>query len=319
VEHGPGDSGLLGPDQSDISVLSRAYVDVDINDEAKLRLYRQSFDLPYLNRQDIRMIPNTHEAYIIESAGERLQYVAGHANKMKQRTSERFVSMGEIAGVEGSNAGTSIAGAQYKFLNDLTVGGIVLHTDDLFTTTYLETSYARSLAEEWDLRLTAQHTDQRSTGSELLGRFQTYSLGLRSQLSFRGAVLTAAYTEIDEDAAIRRPFGGTPGFTSSMIFDFDRAGEKAWRLGLSQNFASFGAPGISLVLNYTDGHDAIASDGSALKNEDEFDVTLDFRPQRGLFEGLWLRLRWGEGDRGGDGNDKNDLRVIIKFNLDLLR
>ena len=123
----------------------------------------------------------------------------------------------------------------------------------------------------------------------------------------------------DKDAALRKPFGGTPGFTSSMIFDFDRAGEKAWRLGLSQNFASFGAPGISLVVNYTDGHDAISSDGSALMDEKEFDVTLDFRPQGGLFEGFWLRIRKGEGDRGGDGRDRNDLRIILNFNMDLLR
>ncbi len=314
-----GGTGILGPNQSDMSVISRAYVDYDISGEANLRLYRQDFDLPYLNQQDSRMIPNTHEAYVIQSASERLQYIAGHVNKMKRRTSERFVSMGEIAGVEGSNVGTNIAGAQYKFLNDFTIGGIIQHTDDLLITTYLETSYSRNLAEEWDLRLTAQHTDQRSNGSELLGRFQTHSWGLRSQLSFRGAIVTAAYTEIDKDAAIQKPFGGTPGFTSSMLFDFDRAGEKAWRLGLSQNFASFGAPGISLVLNYTDGHGAILSDGSSLADEKEFDITLDFRPQGGLFEGLWLRVRKGEGDRSGDGRDRNDLRVILKFNLDLLR
>ena len=316
---GLGGTGVLAPDQSDLSVISRAYLEFDLGETAHLRMYRQDFDLPYLNRQDSRMIPNTHEGYVIRSTGERLQFIAGHINKMKKRDSERFVSMAEIAGSSNNNNGTTIAGAQYEFLNHITLGAIVQHTADLFATTYAETSYSRSLTENWGLQVAAQHTDQRSIGSEKLGRFQTYSWGLRSKLSYRGAILTAGYSEISDDSAIRKPFGGTPGFTSSMLFDFDRAGEKAWRLGLSQNFSRLGAPGVSLIVNYTDGHDAMTNTGSPLRDEKEFDVTIDFRPQQGLFQGMWLRVRYGDADRGPDADDRRDLRIILSFNFDVLR
>ena len=316
---GLGGTGILGPSQSDLSVISRLYLQTELSDSTSLRMYRQEFDLPYLNRQDSRMIPNAHEGYVIRGAGDRLQYIAGHITKMKKRDSEQFEPMAKIAGDTDNDDGTTIAGAQYEFLNNITLGTIVQHTTDLFATTYAETSYSRSLTENWGLQLAAQHTDQRSIGSEKLGSFQTYSWGLRSKLSYRGAILTAGYSETSDDSAIRKPFGGTPGFTSSMLFDFDRAGEKAWRLGLSQNFARLGAPGVSLVVNYTDGHDAMTDTGSPLRDEKEFDVTLDFRPQQGLFQGMWLRVRYGDGDRGPDADDRGDLRIILSFNFDVLR
>jgi len=265
------------------------------------------------------MIPNTHEGYVVRSSSEQLQFVAGYISKMKKRNSERFISMAEIAGVNGSDTGTSVAAANYSFPSGITAGALVQHTNDLFTTTYTETSFSQSFSENWGMQLAAQHTDQRSSGSEKLGRFQTYSWGLRSKFSYRGAILTAAYTKTGDDAAIRKPYGGTPGYTSSMLFDFDRAGERAWRLGLSQNFAPIGVPGISLAVNYTNGHDALSNTGSPLRDEDEFDVTVDFRPQQGLLEGLWLRVRYGDGDRGEDTDNRRDLRLILSFNFDVFR
>jgi hypothetical protein len=61
-------------------------------------------------------------------------------------------------------------------------------------------------------------------------------LRLRGKVSFRGAMLTAAYTNTGS-AVIRSPFDGTPGFTSSKLYDFDRANEEAYRISLSQNLA----------------------------------------------------------------------------------
>ncbi len=310
-----GNTGLLAPDQSDLSTISRAYLDYSLNQETSIRAYRQDFNLPYLNREDSRMIPNTHEGYVVRNAGQRLQYIGGHITKMKKRDSEQFVHMGTIAGVDDNKEGTSIAGVQYAFLNGLSLGGLTLHTDDILTTTYLESSYERSLSDSWGLQLAAQYTDQQSNGKELIGDFDTSSWGVQSRLSYFSTVVTAAYSRTGSDSAMRKPFGGTPGFTSSMLFDFDRANEQAWRLGFSQNFARLGAPGLSLVANYTKGSDARSDSGVILADEDEIALTFDIRPQSGLFEGLWLRLRFSEGDRGRDEDDRRDFRLILSFSL----
>jgi hypothetical protein len=314
---GVGRGGLLGPDQSDLSVISRAYLDYEFGVATSLRLYRQDFNMPYINRKDSRMIPNTHEAYILRHPGERLQWLFGHVTKMKQRDSEEFVPMGEVAGVQGNNAGTTVAAARYEFSNKTTLGTLLQHTDDLFTTVYTEASIPRTFNEDWGMHLAAQLTNQWSTGEELLGDFNTYSWGLRGRVSYRGAMLTAAYTDTGS-AAIQTPFGGTPGFTDNTLFDFDRAREEAFRIGLSQNFAKYGLPGIGLIVNYTEGRNAQTDDGVPLPDEDVIAITADFRPQEGFLKGLWLRVRYAEGDRGSPADNRRDVRVILNYSLGML-
>jgi hypothetical protein len=309
---------LLGEDQSDLSVISRAWLQYELGTTASLRLYRQDFDMPYINRNDSRMIPITHEAYMLRFPGERLQWVFGQVTKMKSRDSEDFIPMGETAGVEGSSAGTTVAGLRYDLSDRSTLGALVQHTNDLFTTVFSEASFQRTLSENWGLQLAAQLTNQWSTGEELLGDFSTYSWGLRGKASFRGAVLTAAYTKTGS-AGIRSPFGGTPGFTSSMLYDFDRPREQGYRLGISQNFARFGMPGASLIVNYTKGRNAETDDGMALADADEIAITADFRPQKGILKGLWLRVRYAEGDRGSPVADRREVRIILNYSLEVFQ
>jgi hypothetical protein len=309
--------GLLGPDQSDLSVISRAYVQYDFSKTTSMLLYRQDFNMPYINRKDSRMIPNTHEAYVLKHPGERVQWLFGHVTKMKQRDSDEFVSMGEIAGVPGNNAGTTVAAARYKFSNKTTLGTLLQHTDDLFTTVYTEANIPRTINEDWGMHIAAQLTNQWSTGEDLLGDFSTYSWGLRGRVSYRGAMLTAAYTNTGS-AAIQTPFGGTPGFTDNMLFDFDRAREEAFRIGLSQNLAKYGLPGIGLIVNYTEGRNARTDDGAPLPDEDVIAFTVDFRPQTSFLKGLWLRVRYAEGNRGSPESNRRDVRVILNYSLGVL-
>ena len=170
-----GGTGLLAPDQSDLSVISRAYLQYELRETTALRLYRQDFNMPYINRQDSRMIPNTFEAYMLRHPGQRFQWLVGHISKMKERDSEDFVPMAEIAGAPGDKSGTSIAGARYIFANEAKLGAFVQYTSDLFTTGYSEFSNARTLSENWGLQGAAQYTNQWSNGREYIGNFDTYS------------------------------------------------------------------------------------------------------------------------------------------------
>ena len=70
------------------------------------------------------------------------------------------------------------------------------------------------------------------------------------------------------------------------------------------------------MVKYTKGHDAISNTGAPLEDEDEIAITADFRPQKGLLEGLWLRVRYAESNRGRNADDRRDLRFILSFDLD---
>lgn len=312
---GSGDTGLLGPGQTDLSVLSRAWLQVGLTDNLALRLYRQDFNMPYLNRRDSRMIPVTYEAYVLRYPGQKLQWIAGQVTKIKRRDSEEFIPMGEAAGAEGSDAGTTIAVARWNFASKSSLSGLVQHTRDLFTTSFLEGVVPRTFNEDWGMQLAAQLTNQWSTGDELLGGFSTYNWGLRGKVSFRGAILMAAYTGTG-DARIRKPYGGTPSYNSTMLYDFDRADEDAFQIGLSWNLKRFGLPGISIVGNYTQGRNARSDDGTPLRDTDVFSATVDFRPTRSFLEGLWFRIRYAEQDRGSPEEDRREVRVIVNYSLE---
>ncbi|MFW2405290.1 MAG: OprD family outer membrane porin, partial [Gammaproteobacteria bacterium] len=232
--------------------------------------------------------------------------------------SDEFIPMGEIAGVTGDNSGTTVGGVRFNINDGVSIGAMALRTSDLFTTAYSETNYKHTFNERWGLQLAAQATQQWSIGEQLLGDFKTRAFGFRSALSYQGAVLKLGYTKNHGDFKVRSPFGGRPSFTIGMLYDFDRAGESAWRVGLSQNFAAYGLPGFSAIVNYTNGRNAVADNGIELSDESEIAITADYRPPGNALRGLWLRIRYADGSRGNPLADRRNLRIILNYSLGAL-
>ena len=46
-------------------VLGEANVALKFREDISAKFYRQSFNLPYINRNDSRIVPNTFEAYTL--------------------------------------------------------------------------------------------------------------------------------------------------------------------------------------------------------------------------------------------------------------
>ena len=314
-----GGTRLLKQNGGDISVLGQAYLELHWKG-LQGRFYRQELNLPYINRFDSRQIPNTFEAYGIGRKGSQLNFAIGYVDKIKRRDDDGFVSMGQAAGVSGSNSGTTIAGARWlPESRSFDIGVMSQYTEDIFNTFYLEMNSERDLGKGWDLKLSGQYTDQRSVGKEFLGDFSTNTWGLRFATSYKYAVLTLAHTNTDDSAAIRSPYGGRPSYLSSMIRDFDRANEKAWRLGVSYHFDRLGLPGVSMIVNMTKGrHAQDPLTGAHLPDETEYDYTVDFKPQRGAFRGFWLRARYAKVSENGFGKVEDQIRIILNYSLPLI-
>jgi len=67
--HGPrdrGGTGLLAPVQRHYNVLGQAYALLKLAEHHEVSAYRQVYDLPYVNKNDSRMTPNTFEGYSIK-------------------------------------------------------------------------------------------------------------------------------------------------------------------------------------------------------------------------------------------------------------
>ena len=103
------------------------------------------------------------------------------------------------------------------------------------------------MTERLGVLLAVQFTDQRSVGDELLtgSAFDTRQGGVKTDLSYAGAILSLAYTRNAEGDNLRSPWSGYPGYTSTQVTFFDRAGENTFSAKLSYDFKGVGLTGVT--------------------------------------------------------------------------
>ena len=319
-----GDTGLLAPGQKNIQVWGEANVQYQFTrtplEGSTLTAYRQRLKLPYINEHDIRMVPTTHEGFVLAREGDSaFDYVLGHLNKFKKFDSEEFVHMSRAAGAPGTDKGVTMFGARPINSDAFMFGAINYVGWDTFNTFYTEASYHTVFDGGLDLRLSGQFTDQRSIGDELVGDFDTWHAGVQAAMGWRGAVVKLAGSMTSDDERIRKPWGGSPSYLSIQRFDFDRAGEKAVLFGLSYNTEYFSSLGLSSFINIAHGNDAENPlTGEDLPNRTEYNLTIDYKPPRGPLKGLWIRARGAWFDVEGDGESSRDYRLIINYEIPFL-
>ena len=285
----PNDRGgtlLLAPVQKGYSVLGIA--------NAKLRYkglqltgFRQYLDLPYVNRNDSRMTPNTFES-LTEALGLDKKRGLAHAGAVWDPH-------------ENFHAGI--------------VGGIV---PDLFAGIYSEFGVGRTFSNELQLRLDGQFTYQWDVGQDLLDEVfeDTWNFGLRASTSYAGAVFRLGFSITGPDAGVFNPFGSSPSYVDLMQKGFNRSDEKAVLASISYDFSRLGAEGLSLILNYAGGFD-----GRLLGRRGqghELDLTVDYKLKQGWLKSFWLRVRgsWLTerlADRSG-----SDVRVILRYDFPVI-
>lgn len=314
-------TGLLGPDQHDINVWGEANLRYRFTgtplEGSVLKLGRQTLNLPFINKHDIRQVPASHEAYTLSRVDTgNLRYIVGHITEFKDYDNDKFVDMADAAGATGEDEGVSIVGARRKFTNGTTIGAATYYGWDTFNTFFTEGTYHADLSEKIDMRLSVQFTDQRSVGDELIGDFDSHQVAGKASFGWRGAMITFGGSVVDDNAGIMKPWGGSPSYLSIQRLDFDRAGEKSALLGFSYNTAYFSSLGLSSYVNIAHGWDAEDPlTGVSLPDRTEYDLTVDYKPPQGFLEGLWIRARFNYIDTDGDSDEVHDFRLIINYTL----
>jgi hypothetical protein len=319
-KQGEGGTLLLERSQDGYTVLGQAFGRLHWR-KHRLTLYRQELDLPYVNKRDNRMTPNTFEGYLAEGSEGPIDYAAGHVLQIKRRNADHFVSMSEAAGVDsGPHEGLSLLGLRWHPSEHFSVGAIDHWVKDVLNILYAEADGYLPLGEELGLRAQAQFTHQASVGNDrLTGRaYETWVVGGRLATSYKSALLSVAFSKTDEEAAIQSPFGSYAGYLSLMQRDFNRAGEAAFGAAASYHFGRVGLPKLSLHLAMAWGRDAQDSASNALPDRREFNVTLDYHFESGLLRGLWLRARASNLHVDGAARDSNNIRVILNYDIPVL-
>ena len=89
-------------------------------------------------------------------------------------------------------------------------------------------------------------------------------------------------------------------------------------LGFSYDLKDY-VKGLSLTFNFARGTDAVdPAKKSGLPDETEYDMTVDYRIEKGPLRGMWVRLRNGYVDFSNGGGSSNNVRLIINYPLALL-
>jgi hypothetical protein len=314
---------LLGPGQDGYTVLGQIYGKIKLYERNEFRFFRQSYDSPYINRNDSRMTPNTFEGYSVHGAfgeaktGPAFMYGAGYVPKIKERNSDEFIYMSKAAGADVER-GTVAGGGRFSYGNS-SIGAMEYYTPDILNIFYAEAKHLWKVTEDLGLYWGAQFTHQQSAGDNLLtaSSFYTYQAGLLAEVGYRNAILSFAYTKDGDGADLRSPWSSYPGFTSEQIRDFNRAGEQAFMVKGSYDWKRF-VPGLSSYVLYTVGNGRIdPATGRGVADESEIDADMQYRITQGIMDGLWLRVRfanlWEEG-----GRTVQQVRVILNFPISLL-
>ncbi|WP_105044532.1 OprD family outer membrane porin [Rubritalea profundi] len=283
--------------------------------DSLLRVGRTRVDLPYINGYDFRMTPNTFEAIGLRVAGiENVQLGFGHVFRIKTRTSTNFESMSDVAGVAGEDKGVSAISLRYNFSEGNYIALSEQYGWDMFNSIYFEGEKLIQISDCCRVGLGAQFTDQRSVGSELLGSFDTQSAAVKAAVQYGNLTTSVSYQWTANGSGVVKPWGGTPAYHSSIIQDFDRAGEESFRIGLTYDLEPHGLEGLSMDTSWVTA-DTPDSGKHASPDQQEFDFTVDYRPKIELFDGVWFRARYANNSIDG-GAGLEDIRFILNYSYD---
>ena len=77
--------------------------------------------------------------------------------------------------------------------------------------------------------------------------------------------------------------------------------------------------GLNVTLNFARGTDAVDQQlGAVSLMRAEYDITVDYRIEKGPLRGMWVRLRNGYVDFSNGGGSSSNVRLIINYPLSIL-
>ena len=308
---------LLKPDQEGYTVLGQLYGEFKLTDQLAGAIGRKEYNTPYINKNDTRMTPNTFQGVALygnaggKDGAAAWRYGGGYISKIKERNSDEFVWMSKDAGAS-VDRGVYAAGVNYN-QGDLNVGAFQYYSRDIIDIFYTEAIYAMKSAGT-PLKLSAQYTNQSSTGDNLLtgSQFSANQWGVKGDLALGDAVLTLAYTTTGDGSNMRNPWSGYPGYTSVQVKDFNRAGESAIMLKAGYDLSKVWKGGSAYALwVHGSGVD------SPNYNEDEVDLNLQWTPDKATaLRGMSFRVRYAHITQDGGGDPSiDDFRIIVNYDF----
>jgi hypothetical protein len=317
-ENDKGGTGLLSKRNQGIQALGEAYLKGRYA-QSEARVYRQRIDTPFINSNDSRMLAQTFEAYGIKSKDvNNLELSLFWVDKEKARDTELFKSMGEMAGLTGTNTGVVMTGADWQATDTMPLRFWNYYTPNLDNTFFTEAKYLFGDPADLACELTFQGVDQRSVGDQRDGTYNAAEAGLQSVFKVDGFDFYLGATIVDGARGIRNSWGNYPFFNNMMGYDFSRSGEHSGLLGVGYDFSRIGVDGFKANLKAVFG-DTPDTGVHATYDRSEYNLNMDYA-FGGALKGLSILNRWSyqDADESMGGRDGYQVRLRLQYDFRLL-
>jgi len=224
---------------------------------------------------------------------QTLDYGVAYLWGFKARDQSYFVPFSQALGVT-EDRGVIVAGTKIVPVAGLTLGAIDYTIPDTLNTAFAELDWIfPKLACGVQFRLSANYTDQRTIGEELMpgSPFETSQVSGRVAASYHDATILAALSENGKGADLNGPFGSFPAYTVLDQLNFNDAGETTVVVGAAYDFSRIITDGLKFQMRYGKGFNVIdPATGASQSRQNEINFETEYQPMSGPLENLHVQL-----------------------------
>ena len=304
-EEGKRNDELSGADKS-YTDLTEAYINYEING-LNLRIGRQVVDTPLADSDDIRMVPNTFEAYMTTYEVDAFSIVAGHLNRWQGADAgldDGWVKTGKdgvnLAGVTFSNDDFEVNGWYYNISGEEGNNAI-----------YIDASTNLNLSGV-DLTLAAQYLNESEQDSS---NVEAKIYGAMAEASVDSFGFALAYNKSSKQDG-KHSFSGYGGGTLFTNMDTMIIDEITEDRDVDAIVASLSYTISDVTLSYAYGDFNGDADGSGTKAHIvEQDIGVEYAPSEDiLLSAVYIIDDNKEDATSTDFNSKN-FRILASYNF----
>ncbi len=201
------------------AVLTLSYGDFEAH------LGRQNFDSPHLDSDDLRMVGNLFEAYLIDyHYSDELYFGAGFVREASGWENggdlSHFIPIGEALGGKGGGAWLSWLAYEEEHVSG---NAWFYYIPDHLTIFYGELLYSQSITPEISYSIAMQYDWGQDSGTTKSGEVDAHTLGFMASISGYDFTLTAAYNKNFGNTGAIASVGGGAFYTSMEDQTLDAA------------------------------------------------------------------------------------------------
>ena len=286
-------------------ILGEAYLDLSY-DKIKMRLGRQRLDTPHINSDDLRMVPNLFEAYMVDvELADNLYAGAGLVRNMSGWENgadhTHFEGVGDVLGGDGNKAW--LAWATHE--GDLVDSSVWYYNiPDHLEITYADVIHGGQLTNDIGYELGMQFDWGKDIGDSKLGNIDSKTWGLSAALTYQQLTTTFAFNRNNSNKAALASLGGGAFSTSMEDQTLDAVeGERAEAIVLGLEYAGTDSLRLGIAVGQFSAKDKNDYDAQ------EIDLYVNYRWQ----ENTGLELVFAQVDDTNVSGEDHQLRAIMAY------